>query len=138
MSQIERKRSMEIRLGEGKKVSALYAGFEILTDQSVKSGGEATAPEPFDLFLASLGTCAGYYVASFCATRDIPTEGISLAQSWTRGDKGRLETVRLEIRVPPDFPEKYRPALARAAGRCSVKRTLEAPPAVETDVIVSG
>lgn len=130
--------SMEIRPGDGLKVSASYGGFEIRTDQSVKNGGEASAPEPFDLFLASLGTCAGYYVTAFCRARNIPTEGISLVQSWTRNDKGRLEAVRLEIRVPEDFPGRYHPALVRAVGRCSVKRTLEAPPDIETGVIVAG
>jgi ribosomal protein S12 methylthiotransferase accessory factor len=128
---------MEIRPEAGLKVSARYGDFAFHTDQSVKNGGEASAPEPFDLFLASLGTCAGYYVSVFCRARDISTEGISLVQSWTRSDKGRLETIRIEIRVPPDFPGKYHSALVRAAGRCSVKRTLEAPPAIETGLSVT-
>jgi putative redox protein len=48
-----------IRFKGGKKVTAEYKNFEIATDQPVKYGGEETAPEPFALFLASLGTCAG-------------------------------------------------------------------------------
>jgi hypothetical protein len=36
--------------------------------------------------------------------------------------------VGLDIQVPPEFPEKYRDALVRAASQCAVKKHLEAPP----------
>jgi ribosomal protein S12 methylthiotransferase accessory factor len=40
-----------------------------------------------------------------------------------------VETVDLEIQVPAEFPEKYRPALIRAAETCTVKKNMETPPA---------
>ena len=131
------KNSMEIRFAGRKRINAHYGDFEIRTDQSADNGGEASAPEPFDLFLASLGTCAAVFVSAFCGERDIPTERIRLVQSWSRDDKRKLTGIRLEIRVPPGFPEKYHQALVRVAGRCSVKRILEAPPAIETELVVS-
>lgn len=131
-------KSMVIRLAGGKRVDALCGEFEIRTDQSVDNGGEASAPEPFDLFLASLGTCAGVFIVAFCRERGIPTDGIRLIESWSRDEKRRLTGIRLEIEVPPGFPAKYHPALVRAAGRCSVKRVLEAPPAIETEIRVVG
>ena len=124
--------TMEIRLAGEARVDALYNGFEIRTDQSRESGGGATAPEPFDLFLASFGTCAGIYVARFCQHRGIPTDGIRLFQSWSRDEKRRIEEIRIDVEVPPAFPEKYHAALVRAADRCSVKRVLESPPLVKT------
>ena len=36
--------------------------------------------------------------------------------------------ISIEIHVPPGFPEKYRPALVRAAEQCAVKKHLETPP----------
>jgi ribosomal protein S12 methylthiotransferase accessory factor len=130
-------KSMEILFAGDKKIHAVYNGFEIRTDQSVDNGGAASAPEPFDLFLASVGTCAGAYIASFCQQRDIPADRIRLVQSWSRDEQRKLTGIRLEIRVPPGFPEKYHRALVRAAGRCSVKRVLEAPPAIETELVVA-
>ena len=41
----------------GKKVNAEFKGFTIKTDQPQTNGGDGTAPSPFDLFLASIGTC---------------------------------------------------------------------------------
>ena len=58
--------NIEITLGGGKVVTAHLNGKTIMTDQSVRNGGGGTAPEPFELFLASIDTCAGIYVKSFC------------------------------------------------------------------------
>ncbi|MBW2480594.1 MAG: osmotically inducible protein C, partial [Deltaproteobacteria bacterium] len=44
---------MEIRLAGGQKIFADYKGFTIRTDQSVKDGGDNSAPTPSDLFFVS-------------------------------------------------------------------------------------
>jgi ribosomal protein S12 methylthiotransferase accessory factor len=128
---------MTVSFPGGKRVSAHYDGFDIATDQGVDSGGGGTAPEPFDLFLASLATCAGYYVLKFCESRGIPTDGIALRQSWERNEGKKLERIVIRILVPPDFPEKYRKALVRAADQCSVKKTIQDPPKIMTETVVS-
>ena len=116
----------------GKRVDAQFLQHTIRTDQSVGSGGEGSAPEPFLLFLSSIATCAGIYVLSFCQSRGLPTEGLSLAQTADfHPATGRLEKVGLDIRVPLGFPEKYREALVRAADMCAVKKALQDPPAFE-------
>ncbi len=119
----------------GKRVDAEFGGQRIRTDQPVELGGAGEAPAPFDLFLASLATCAGLYVLGFCQARGIPTEGVRLVQH-NRFDPAshRLEDVELEIALPPTFPEKYRASVARAAEGCKVKKTLLSPPAVSVRV----
>ncbi|MCP4196377.1 MAG: osmotically inducible protein C [Proteobacteria bacterium] len=125
-----------IRFAGGKKVSAEYKNFEIATDQPVKYGGEETAPEPFALFLASLGTCAGVYVLGLCQSRDIPTDGIQLVQKMETTEKGKLIKIGIDIIVPPTFPEKYHKALERAANSCAVKKTILDPPQFKITTIV--
>jgi ribosomal protein S12 methylthiotransferase accessory factor len=121
--------TMTVSFPGGKRVDAAFDGFQIKTDQCVDSGGEGSAPEPFEYFLASLATCSGIYVLGFCLKRNIPIEGISLHQSWDLEEKTkRLTDVRIKIEVPPDFPEKYRDALVRVTNQCKVKKTLENPP----------
>ncbi|MFW5740864.1 MAG: OsmC family protein, partial [Myxococcota bacterium] len=71
---------MQITFPGGKRVDATLLGRTIHTDQAKENGGDGTAPEPYMMFLASLGTCAGVYVLGFCQARDLPTEGISLVQ----------------------------------------------------------
>ncbi|MCX6558950.1 MAG: OsmC family protein [Candidatus Aminicenantes bacterium] len=121
-----------VTLPGGSRVEARLRGFSILTDQPVHAGGENAAPSPFDLFLASLATCAGYYVLAFCQERKIPTEGITLVQRMERGPKSKLiEMVRIEIHLPAGFPAKYKEAVIKAADKCAVKAHLAFPPDFE-------
>ena len=46
--------SLRVSFPGGKRVDAEWGSRVIRTDQSVAHGGNGTAPEPFDLFLASL------------------------------------------------------------------------------------
>lgn len=113
----------------GKRVDAEFGDRIIHTDQSPEHGGSGSAPEPFELFLASLATCAGLYVLGFCQARAIEVEGIALIQRpHFDGVTHRLERVELEIALPPTFPEKYRVAIERAAASCKVKKALSTPP----------
>ena len=116
----------------GKRVDASFGDHVVATDQPPPLGGEDTAPAPFDLFLASLATCAGIYVLGFCQARKIPTEGLALRQSVVFDETTHLPTdVRVEITLPPGFPEQYRVAITRAAENCKVKKALAAPPRFE-------
>ena len=120
-----------------KKVSAHFREFTIHTDQPEKDGGENTAPSPLEHFLASIGTCAGFYVAAFCQSRSIPTDNISIVETMFRNDTTHMvEKITLDIVLPPDFPEKYKNAVINAANLCTVKRHIHTPPQFE--VITSG
>ena len=86
-------------------------------------------PSPFELFLSSLGTCAGIYVLGFCKQRNLPTAGIRIVEQINHSPlTGMVETIGLEIQVPAGFPEKYCAALIRSAEQCAVKKHLEKPP----------
>ncbi len=122
----------------GKRVNAELDGQEIRTDQPKSNGGEESAPAPFELFLASIGTCAGIYVLSFCRKREIPTDGIRLEQRMEFDpETGVLSKVEIDIRVPPSFPEKYYDALVRAADGCAVKKAIQAQPKFAVRTVVA-
>lgn len=109
----------------GARVDAHVGSFTIQTDQPPV----ASAPTPFTLFLASMGTCAGIYVLGFCQQRGLSTEGMRIVQRLEKDPPtGLISNVELEIQVPPDFPEKYHASLVRSAEMCAVKKHLEHPP----------
>ena len=113
----------------GARVDAHFGGFTVKTDQPPMGGGEGSAPAPFSMFLASIGTCAGIYVLGFCRQRGISTDGVRIIQRVNRNRAtGMVDKIDLEIQVPPSFPEKYYQALIRSADQCAVKKHLENPP----------
>ena len=123
---------IEISFPGGKRVDAKVGDFVVQTDQPAALGGEASAPAPFDLFLASIATCAGIYVLGFCQARGLSTEGLVLTQRSENDPTTKLPTrITLGLTLPPGFPERYRDAVLRAAEGCKVKKTMAAHPVIE-------
>lgn len=117
-----------ITLPHQRRVDAQVGKHVVHTDQPLDNGGEDLAPSPFELFLASLGTCAGIFVQGFCAKRGLSTEGITLVERPSYGADGVLLRVDIELKLPASFPEKYRDAVVRVAQECSVKKAIAAQP----------
>ena len=119
---------MNIDFPGGSRVDAHFGPYTVTTDQPPM----ASAPSPFELFLASIGTCAGIYVLGFCNQRNLSAEGIRIVQRVHRDpSSGMVGNIELEIQVPPSFPEKYYDSLIRSAELCAVKKHLEHPPVFE-------
>ena len=122
-------KELKVVFGENYKIDVEYKGYVIKTDQPVRDGGDATAPSPFDYFLASLAACAGFYAAAFCKERKIPTEGLGVRMTTERGEVSKMiDKVTITVDLPAAFPEKYRFALVKAVEHCTVKaHILRAP-----------
>ena len=108
----------------GVAVDATVGGHVVHTDQPAPLG-DGSAPSPFDLFLASIATCMGFYALRFCQERNIDTEGLSL--SLDRRD----ESIHVSLQLPEGFPDKYFDAIHRAVDHCAVKRQMLIPPRFE-------
>jgi len=116
----------------GARVDAHFGPYTVATDQPPAGGGDGSSPAPFELFLASIGTCAGIYVLGFCRQRGLSAEGIQIVERIHRSrETGMVEKIGLEIQVPPAFPEKYYDSLVRSASLCAVKKHIEHPPSFE-------
>ncbi|MBE9522486.1 MAG: OsmC family protein [Proteobacteria bacterium] len=123
---------VEVSFPDGKKIDAKIGEFTINTDQAIANGGDESAPEPFQLFLASIATCAGIYALSFCQSRNIRPDGMALSMEceWDE-DKKRYPKMSIDLRLPEGFDEKYREAVVRSMDLCSVKKHMMDPPEFE-------
>jgi ribosomal protein S12 methylthiotransferase accessory factor len=131
-------RELRVTFPGGLRVDAEYKGFVIKTDQPAYQGGDGSAPAPFDLFLASIATCAGYYVLAFCQSRGISTEKSEVLMRTERSPKTKMiEKISIEVKLPSDFPEKYKKAVVKAVESCSVKVHILKPPSFEVTVKIS-
>ncbi len=93
--------NLKVKFPGDLKVNAEYGSFTIETDQ------RGSAPPPFALFLASIGTCAGIYVLGFCKNRNLPTDGLEIEQKMHTDPSTKMITkIDLDIHLPKDFPEK--------------------------------
>ncbi len=129
---------MRVSFPGGTRVDVEYKGKVIKTDQPVYQGGGGTAPAPFDLFLASIATCSGYYVLAFCEKRGIPVDKASVVMKTFKNPESKMiEKITIDIQLPPEFPEKYKNAVINAVDSCSVKEHLFRPPAFEVTASIS-
>jgi len=120
---------MKVIFPGGMRVDAKCKGFTIKTDQPVYQGGDGSYPAPFDLFLASIATCSGIYVLSFCQNRGIPLNDAALVMRTKRNQHTKMiDKIIIEIQLPLEFPDKYKKAVIKAVNTCSVKaHILKAP-----------
>lgn len=115
---------LKVTLEGNKKVSTQVGDHRIMTDQPEKNGGSNSAPAPYDLFVASIATCAGFYVQSYCDNKNIDASGIEIVLKATRDDKNVINGFVTTIQVPAEFPEKLYGALEKVAAQCAVKKTI--------------
>jgi ribosomal protein S12 methylthiotransferase accessory factor len=123
---------ISINFAGGTRVETHIKEHHIMTDQPKSSGGDGTAPAPFDLFLASIATCSGYYVLDFCRERKISTEGIRLVMSTEKDEKTKMIVkITIGIQLPPEFREKYsqktHPESTDLRGACKDGRLSQEP-----------
>ncbi len=94
---------MMIDFPGGSRVDAHFGRFTVQTDQPPT----ASAPSPFDLFLSSIGTCAGVYVLGFCRQRNLPTDGLRIKERVLRNAmSGMVEKIELEDPASADLPRE--------------------------------
>ncbi len=123
---------MKVYFPGGKRVYADYGEYTVETDQPARGGGDGSAPAPFDLFLASIGTCAGIYALGFMQQRGIDPAGSGIVMSSHFDPTvGLISKIDIDLRLPEGFPEKYKSAIVNAMNLCAVKKHLAQPPEFE-------
>lgn len=127
--------SIGIEFPGGTAVDARVGEHLVHTDQPAKSGGRGNAPQPFDLFLASIATCAGFYALRFCERHGVDPRELQLQLEPRRDPEGkRVDLISIQVKLPAAFPAKYRDAVVRAIDQCAVKRHIVDPPKFEVQV----
>lgn len=128
---------LKVTLEGGKKVSTHIGNHLIMTDQPEKNGGSNSAPAPYDLFLASIATCAGFYIQSYCESKNIDSNGIDLTLTVTRDEKEAINGFVTKIHLPEHIPEKLHNVIKKVAAQCAVKKTIMKNPQFVVETIKS-
>jgi len=129
---------MEIKINftGNKKMDAVFEDYVIKCDQPLDNDGDASAPSPYDYFLASTALCAGYFVKAYCDSRNLSVEGIKLLQNNNRDTQNKYkQIIDIQIQFPESFSQKDKDGIVRAIQGCSVKKTIQEVPEFKISII---
>ena len=108
---------------------------KVVSDQLAENGGFDEGMTPPEFFLASLGSCAGFYAAQYLRKNKLATEGTTVHVTADKAkDPARLDNFRIEVEVPAELSDKDREGVERSVHHCLIHNTLLNPPKITIDV----
>lgn len=129
---------MEIKVNflDNLRIEAKFDDFSIVADQPIRYKGDGSAPSPFDYFLASSAMCAAYFIKVYCNARDIPTDGIRVAQNNIVDPENRYNQIfKIQVEIPEHISERDREGMLRAVDRCTVKKVIQTGPDFQLETV---
>lgn len=107
----------------------------ITSDQPAENLGHDEGMTPPELFLASLGSCAGFYAAQYLRKHKLATEGTRVRVTADKvKDPARIDNFRIEVEAPLDLSEQHRAGVEAAVHHCLIHNTLLHPPNIAIEI----
>jgi putative redox protein len=136
--------------GEGPFQQRVRAGRHLFLADEPPGVGDDSGPSPYDLLLASLGTCTSMTINMYAVKKGWPLEGLSVRLTHDRhhgedcdhADEGggagghppQIDHIRRTISLFGPLDDEQRSRLLEIAERCPVHRTLSGPIHINTDL----
>lgn len=107
----------------------------IVCDQPVENGGFDEGMTPPELLLASLGSCAGFYLAQYLKKHHLATEGTVVRISAKKAvNPPRLNDFRIEVEIPSAIGDQHSAGIDEAVRHCLIHNTLLNPPSISLEI----
>jgi putative redox protein len=107
----------------------------VVSDQPSENGGYDEGMTPPEYLLASLGSCAGFYVAQYLRKHKLALEGTRVRVTADKvPDPPRVDHFRIEVDVPVSFDERHKAGIEAAVHHCLIHNTLLHPPSIELEI----
>ncbi|MCB1043178.1 MAG: OsmC family protein [Acidobacteria bacterium] len=118
----------------GLSFKAVSRDHEMVSDQPRTNGGEDKGMTPPEWFLASLGSCVGFYAVKYCEARDLDSRDLRIEVEGSKSTEKPIRIASIEIRVclPFELSERHRAGLKRAVDSCIIHNTLTHAPNLTT------
>jgi uncharacterized OsmC-like protein len=101
---------------------------------SVEADSAEMSYSPFHMLASGLATCTYSVLASWGTHAKLPVDDLTIEVGWTFAeDPHRVGSMDVDV-LWPSLPAERRNAAVRAAGLCTLKKTLEMPPPVAVEV----
>lgn len=103
-------------------------------DEPIPVGGTDTGPNPYDLLLASLGSCTSMTIGLYARRKQWPLQAVRVRLRHSRihatdcenceTDVGMIDQIERDIELVGDLDVDQRARLLEIADKCPVHRTL--------------
>ncbi len=113
---------------------------EMLADEPVVDGGDDEGYSPYELLLASLGSCAAMTLQLYARRKQWPLESVKIRLEFDRihekdsenceSPTSRIERIQRDFWLEGDLTLEQRQRLLEIAGRCPVHRTITGNPRI--------
>ena len=114
-------------------------------DEPVAFGGTDTGPSPYDLLLASLGTCTSMTISLYARKRSWPLESVTVSLHHSKihavdcaeceTKEGKIDRIEREIHLTGPLTDEQRSKLMEIADRCPVHQTLTSEINIKTRAV---
>jgi putative redox protein len=115
-------------------------------DEPSENGGKDAGPEPHELVLAALGTCAAITVQMYADRKQWPLKRAHVVLSYAKvpaedrvdsdTKMGMVDGIEMEISFDGDLSEDQQRRLLEIAGKCPIHRLLTSPVPIQTKMLV--
>ena len=103
----------------------------LIVDQPAESGGYDEGMTPPELFLAALGSCAGFYAAMYLRKHKLALEGTHVRVHADKlKDPSRMDNFRIEVEVPAGLSAAQKSGVEESVHHCLIHNTLLHPPQI--------
>ena len=131
--------------GDGEELhhEVFVGSHRLSADEPPHLGGSDQGPNPYDLLLASLGSCTAMTVTMYARRKDMPLRGVTTRLKHSRihaddcaaceTDKGKIDSIELSIELDGPLSDEQRSSLLEIAHKCPVHRTLTSEKVITID-----
>jgi len=141
-----RQRKVLVHLGVGPFTADILAGkHHLKADEPESIGGNDYGPSPYDLLLASLGTCTAMTMKMYANRKGWKIEEINVHLDHAKGHledcencenaNSRIDVIEKNVQIKGDLDEKQISRLMEIADRCPVHKTLNNPVDIRTSIL---
>jgi uncharacterized OsmC-like protein len=121
----------------GVRFAAQIRSHTIFTDQTLRGGGNDSAPTPVELLGASLGSCIAFYIQQFCFARELPFEGMRVEVEFQSAKSpARVSDFKVKVIMPEEISEHYAEMLDRVVRSCPAHNTLADGAKVTVEILI--
>ncbi len=107
----------------------------VISDQPAENNGYDEGMTPPELLLASLGSCAAYYVVDYLKRNKLPQEGTSVRVTAEKVKVPfRLDNFKVEVNVQGELDDDQLRGVEEAVHRCLIHKTLLHPPQIGVEI----